>query len=1222
MSTRSERFWIFLSVVAALLVVALLVVRAAAPAWLRRTLESTVSELLGRELKISGTLRISLSAAPSLTVSDVTLANASWGSGPAMVRVGRIRVSVDLASLWSGSLRVRDVDLKNVRVLLEADDEGRRNWSFAVKRRGLPETKAEKGPVVLERASIRDFELIYRPPREAPPVTLGIDALDAALDPATLMVNIRGAGRLGDAPWDIAGRVGSLTRLYEGRDLDPVLTGHIGSSTLSISGRILEPRTLGGPHLEVDVEGPNVASALGVFGLRSPLTGAFRFHGLFAQKGEEVDVDVNAAVGGVTATVRGTVNAILTAERIDATIDAAGPDASQVGAWTGIVGLPPRPFDVAGRFRRDGPRLSFEDLKVHVGGTSVTVGGKLGELPRCVGTDLTVAATGTDLSQLSALTRLDLPSGAFELRGRFLRRAEGLAIEGTTLTVRGAAIHAAGTIGEPPRLANLDLTAGAAGPDASILSGVATVALPAEPFELRGRVARKEAHLELDDVSGRLGADNFAVSGELAPKRGLVGSDARVNLSGPDLDEAVSRIGLHGLPAERFEGVGRIRIATDHVQLEEVDASVGGLTVRLDGEVGSPSPRDRTSLICRARGESLSGLTAWGVPAKLPPDRFAASGTLRIERGVYSVDGLSAEVGADHLTLDGTLGALPDVEGLDLAVTASGPSLAGVGRFATAADIDPPTRIPQEPFTVTGQIRRAPSGVEIRSGVLDVAGAKVGADGVVSFAERGVGTDLTFDAEAPDTALLSDLVGAPLPDGALRSHGRMRRLATGYRFDDAEITVGASFAELSGILGEPPMLSGTDMDVSVEGPDLASFLEPLSGPAPLPAESFALSAHVVGSRDNVTADRLAARLGDSDLAGTLAMSLVGRVSVDADLSSKHLDVPALISGFTREPDAETSPASPATKSSRKRERLIPDWPLRLGALRTFDARLRLVAAQLPLPGIPIRDVVVAGELKDGAVTIDRSEGTGKNGGRWTSSLSLRPEGSGYRLQHEGRFEGGRLDLSKTGESPELAPSLDVEFEFEGAGDSLHGIAANADGRVLVMVGPGRIPNTWTDFMSSNILIALLDAMNPFRKSSPYTALECGIAAAGIDAGKMVVRPIAARTDKMTVLGNGKLDLDSERIDLVWTIKPRRGVGLSGGSITNPYIKLGGTLANPALDLKPLEAVASTGAAVATAGLTILFRGFYDRITAEKKVCVEALAKARKQADERAARKAN
>jgi len=145
-------------------------------------------------------------------------------------------------------------------------------------------------------------------------------------------------------------------------------------------------------------------------------------------------------------------------------------------------------------------------------------------------------------------------------------------------------------------------------------------------------------------------------------------------------------------------------------------------------------------------------------------------------------------------------------------------------------------------------------------------------------------------------------------------------------------------------------------------------------------------------------------------------------------------------------------------------------------------------------------------------------------------------------------------------------------------------------------------------MTSGVLLGLLDALNPFRKSSDRTEFECGIAAATVAGGTATVEPIAMRTDTTTVVGHGKVNFAMEAIDLEWTIKPRSGVGISPGSIANPYVKLGGTLSSPRLDVKPLEAVASTGAAVATLGLTVLAKGFHDRITAEKMVCVDALVK--------------
>ena len=73
----------------------------------------------------------------------------------------------------------------------------------------------------------------------------------------------------------------------------------------------------------------------------------------------------------------------------------------------------------------------------------------------------------------------------------------------------------------------------------------------------------------------------------------------------------------------------------------------------------------------------------------------------------------------------------------------------------------------------------------------------------------------------------------------------------------------------------------------------------------------------------------------------------------------------------------------------------------------------------------------------------------------------------------------------------------------------------------------------------------------------------------------------------------------------WAAKPRRGVGLSASALTNSYIKLGGTLSEPSLTIKPLQAVTATTAAVATAGLSILAKGFWDRFTSGKRSCRKA-----------------
>ena len=892
--------------------------RAIVPGWLRGTIERVAGQAIGRELKIAGAFDLSISLTPTLAASDVTLANAPWGSEPFMVRAGRIKISIDPVSLWSRPLRVRDVVIDDVHVLLETSSEGRGNWAFETKpATGRPSEPSAKPSFLIERAAVRGLELVVRARPDALPFRAGIAALDAGLDSATQMIEVRGAGHLNDAPWDIAGRLGPFERLYHARDVDQALTGHIGQSALSLRGRIHDPMTLGGPDVDLKVDGPDIVVALAALGLKSPLTGAFRAEGRLAPKDDAVGVELSGVLGGVTASARGTLKELLRPERFTAEVEAAGPNAAVVGAWTGVVGLPPRPFDLAGRLRRDGRRLLFDELKVRVGGTSLTVGGTLGELPRCVGTELTIAATGSDLSELSALTRLRLPKGAFRVSGRFLRRADGLAIAAVEAGVNGATIHATGTIGEPPALANLDLTADGTGPDASLLSRIARIDLPAEPFEIRGRVARSGPALELDGVAGRLGADAFGVSGRLVPAPGLVGTDARVRVAGGDLSKTGSFVGLRGLPAERFDVTGHVRVDAAAYELDGVEAHVGGLSGTARGRLGAPTPLEGTSLACRVRGSALSDLAAWGVPTKLPADPFVVSGRLGIDGGVYRVDGLAAQVGADRVEIDGALGALPDVAALDVAVKASGPDLAALGRFLTAAGATPPVRIPAEPFTVTGRVRRVPTGVELRGARAEVGSVKLGAEGTLGLGARLLGTDVRLEAEAPDTSMLSQAIGTTLPAGPLRARGRVLRSENGLRLEATEVSIGAAHAEASGAFGVLPTLAGSDFDVSVEGPDLAAILGPPTGLASLPAESFALSAHVQGSSERFSSDRFDARLGDSDLEGSVSVRLDGKPFVDADLRSKHLDVSRLLGGASRTPDVKGTRAEPAVKTARR-----------------------------------------------------------------------------------------------------------------------------------------------------------------------------------------------------------------------------------------------------------------------------------------------------------------
>ncbi len=203
----------------------------------------------------------------------------------------------------------------------------------------------------------------------------------------------------------------------------------------------------------------------------------------------------------------------------------------------------------------------------------------------------------------------------------------------------------------------------------------------------------------------------------------------------------------------------------------------------------------------------------------------------------------------------------------------------------------------------------------------------------------------------------------------------------------------------------------------------------------------------------------------------------------------------------------------------------------------------------------------------------------------------------------------RLALSSEAELREHRVPHDIQLELTGTGNSLHAMASTADGRIVVVQGEGSFNNSTLHQLTADVLSKIISALNPFTRKDPYTGLECGVHVTRIEGGMAKLGPLVMVTDKMQIVGRGEIDLATEKLDLAWTAKPRKGVGLSASTFTNPYVKLGGTLTEPRVTVKPLQAAAATTAAVTTGGLSILAKGFWDRVTSGKKACQRAKKKA-------------
>ena len=193
-----------------------------------------------------------------------------------------------------------------------------------------------------------------------------------------------------------------------------------------------------------------------------------------------------------------------------------------------------------------------------------------------------------------------------------------------------------------------------------------------------------------------------------------------------------------------------------------------------------------------------------------------------------------------------------------------------------------------------------------------------------------------------------------------------------------------------------------------------------------------------------------------------------------------------------------------------------------------------------------------------------------------------------------------LDLAKLfdelkAERP-LEGKLKSETKLTGSGESVAAIMAGLDGKLAVLVKDGKLHQKNMNLLGAELASGLTGAFGNLLKNKQYTDLDCLVVGFMVKKGLADVTAIAMRTSEMDMLGNGRIDLRNETIDLAFKPKPRKGVAgtgvtLSLGELVKPF-KLGGTLAHPGLVLDEKEVAKTLGKTIlgvstyGTAGLLL------------------------------------
>ncbi len=161
---------------------------------------------------------------------------------------------------------------------------------------------------------------------------------------------------------------------------------------------------------------------------------------------------------------------------------------------------------------------------------------------------------------------------------------------------------------------------------------------------------------------------------------------------------------------------------------------------------------------------------------------------------------------------------------------------------------------------------------------------------------------------------------------------------------------------------------------------------------------------------------------------------------------------------------------------------------------------------------------------------------------------------------------------------------------------------SSNGKLSFTQGAGRVKDLVSSRPFGDLMLQVIRTLNPLRTAEEYTTLECGIYVVDVEDGVATIENLAIQTDKITFVTKGSVNFGTEQLSLSVQAKPREGLGISIGGVANSFLKLGGTLQSPRLQIDPTASVAATGAAVATGGLSLIAKGLWDRVTAESDIC--------------------
>jgi len=404
-------------------------------------------------------------------------------------------------------------------------------------------------------------------------------------------------------------------------------------------------------------------------------------------------------------------------------------------------------------------------------------------------------------------------------------------------------------------------------------------------------------------------------------------------------------------------------------------------------------------------------------------------------------------------------------------------------------------------------------------------------------------------------------------------------------------------ASVKGEINQPINFKGLNIKINIEAETLSSFswLADLNFP---PVGPVALGARLSDQKNGYKLDDFSADIGGSNVSGPVEIiTTKTQPMVTAKLTASDFDTADFKDNVNGDMTQNSEEGSQDQAKQDDPFPLFSSKALPLGALKHVDADISLSAKNSTMFAIPVHNLNLKLLLENGLLKIRPITAELANGS-FRADLVINASSQTAKMTANflaDQVELGELLKALSGKAHLDGGKTDVEIAINGQGSTMKELVSTLNGHVSSVTGKGQI-NYDLSLAGENLIFNIFKKMNPFKEKQETTSLDCIVARFDIEDGIATIdKGLAYESESLKILGNGTIDLNSEKINIL----------LSSKSTVARFLQVKGFLGKPEVKVNPVTALqkgTSLWAAIMTGGISMAAEIVFDYVTSDGSPC--------------------